>query len=368
MWHIETNEYQAVALPSRIYTCKSEGEYVSFVTDDGAVFIWKSHGRVLEVDMTKPRAIFASLAQPHKFPLYSNYPESSRAIILTRAHLDVILHPSEPEVYFVVTMNPMSGALVGFVAVHEYIKNKYSRTYKVQLPMHQTASQSQPFLGVFSLLDCYRIDSHGSFMLATLTETTANKVPLSLSVTFNTIKRKFSILSQIIPLKSEHASNRRDLRRGVRSHCWRTQTTFSLSNMWDLGYRLPLITLSPPAQNLRGLYRLPGGVLHLKSANVDYGLDPVRGRRISFQHMHLIPAIMQRQPLFPIGDRMALRGPRGAENGYMIDEAEAEELTQPGTCRGICGDDDFLIFVGEDNYTVWSFDTDIFQDLELTAP
>lgn len=370
---METNEYKTFTLPSRIYRCKSEGECVSLITDDGAIFIWNFRGRSLQMDMSKPRDIFASLAQPRHGdyqPSDNDVPiEPTGSVILTRAHIDVIIHPTEPGVYFVVTMNPMTGSHIGTVSIHEYVDSKYSRTYKLDLPPHKLAWQNQFFLGVFSLLDCYPIDPHGTFIVASLTQSTADTAPISISITFNVTKRDFSVLSQIIPLKAEQASSRRDLRRGVHSRIWRTQTTISLSNLWELGYRVPLLTLSPP-HKVPSLDRTKAGSLQLALANVEYGLDPVRGKRISFRNMPLTTAIYQPCPLFSTKEFLPTQESHTDENydGYVIPEAtDMEELTQPSTCRGICGDDDFLIVFGDDSYTVWSFNDDVSREVEPTA-
>ncbi|KAH9904508.1 hypothetical protein F4778DRAFT_65300 [Xylariomycetidae sp. FL2044] len=365
-WHLDTNELQTFELAQEIERAVMEGETALFVCKTSDVFYWKFGGPPQRIDMNRldcyeQGRIISFSPGSEGLARLSRVSMPRRTLYLrdSETFIDFIVHPTLPMTFFIITLS-LRGA--GRLVVYEVSGGKMTGTYPLTDPALFGAN-----MDIDGNLRWEKINSYGGYCLITATmwsggssmvdwESLGARVTAchcksttrgTASVCFNIYTKRFEILYHHWPhpgYTEFHLWNGRMARMAVDSTSAKGGNT--LSELMSIRHCADPGDLNDPKPSMPLYLTAPGS----SSPSSSSPTSPEVRRRHSvraedetgFSDLKNVEFLLDPyQQLSPT-----------AKGNAMIENLKNH---RPFSMRDIKGDDDFLIFVHDEFYSVWSF-------------
>ncbi|KAI1798685.1 hypothetical protein F4811DRAFT_167159 [Daldinia bambusicola] len=342
-WHLELDRLHSTRVPEEFVRCIAEGETVLIVTKNAELFIWKFDREPEHIDVTGCY-IKGPLGTSHIYDftpgqLVSSHNAGSR-LVQNGMLLDFIISPTEDNVFFVITLTPTPKKQL---RVHEIRNGVLAETYSLDKTTCPDTTM-EPL--EFTNLRWEKVDSYGGYCLMQAIFPANHNLNLAAQETAcyplgdSLISVCFNIYTKSFTVPHYHHSSHR-------SACQIWNDRIAATNADNaLG---PILSLPPcgGAAHPCDKSRLPPIYTTVPTGRGDL----CRRRRVS----------SEKHSFESTGADFALDSNPQYDRTTVENTNVASPLV-PGVKR-LVGDDDFLVLIIRQSYTVWSFGNEISEKI-----
>lgn len=344
-WHLELDRLCSTKVPEQFVRCIAEGETVLIVTKNAELYLWRFGRDPQHIDVTGCYEK-GPLGTSHIYDftpgqLISSHNAGSR-LIRSETLVDFIISPSEENVFFVVTLTPAS---LKALRVSEIRNGKLVGTYCME------RNEWNDFIMMsldFTNLRWEKVDSYGGYCLMQAIFPTSHRPSPHMtsesacrftddslvSVCFNIYTKSFTI---------PHYHHMERHSHGSACQIWNGRIAASETD----SPRGPVLSL-----------HLCAGLEHpydRSSPTPIYATTP--SRQGDLWRRQQVPFKSDGSSVkFPDAE-FALDSDQQLD-GDALDGTSTDSLLTPGIKR-LVGDDDFLVLIVRESYTIWSFGNEI---------
>ncbi|ORY64299.1 uncharacterized protein BCR38DRAFT_434699 [Pseudomassariella vexata] len=374
-WHFEQDRLQSVEIPETFKRCVVEGDNVLLVSIYANIYLWRFGHPLRHVDMHDfpcyiPGPVI--IADVPQFPPSTNHVGAHRVALRLEESgllLDFFIHPTAPDVFFVVTYRKQQiiyhsdghfTVREAQLVVHEYAHDRVIASYSLgksaDLGNHVLSGRTLgnrdhlrwekcDSFGGYSLLAAYGtcrswpvgdpLDSDGSLDRTEFSETDTMPPTAHLSVCFNIYTKSFNILchhrqDNIGAIAAYHVWNGRLATSYVNGV---SRTIVSVNDCVDSRHH-PTPDRIPPRYTTT-------------TRHGDHHIITRRHRNIDRELTSTTCSLQTRKLLSTVDFEL------DASRRYASQRQSISP--QPHGVQRLLGDDDFLVYVDDQAYTVWSF-------------
>lgn len=380
-WHLEKNVLDSFVVPEEFQRCVAEGSKVLIITNTAVLYIWR-FGGPLQPMSTSTLGLYqpgpSRMGGLVEVPLESHSPmlhitrRQGLSLNNTGMFLDFILHPSAGNVVFVVTMHQ------GDLIVHEIEAAKLISSYSFHADMKTTVGQWQ---GIEEYLRWEKCNSYGGYCLfSTYLGVDNGLSPSSLQSPdkpFCTCGQQmglvsvcFNIYTKAFQVKCHHFLPSGGLHTHLKPaafHLWQ--------NKLYMSYAPQAMRAGMPITALRSCLAVQNGKQNTNDSKVPiYTMSEktqgllTRRKMTSHEDLSDLPESLaqwetwRRQVDFGLDITALCASESVRSRVQMLWNWGSPNIHQRQT---IVGDDDFLLYVVDGAYTIWSFLDEIAMPKEV---
>lgn len=371
-WHFDKDVLSSVAIPEQFERCVAEGSNVLIMTRSAELYIWRFEGVLQRISSSCYQPGPVRMGGLVETPFQSRSPMfhiPRRQGLLLKNNgmlLDLIVHPSLPNIFFVVTMHE------GDLIVHEIVEGNPETTYHLHTDTKTTAAQWNE---INEYLRWEKCDSYGGYCLFSVYLGVDNELsPSDLqspNKPFCTCGQKtglvsvcFNIYTKSFRVQCHHFLHSRALQVDpvpAAFHLWQSKLYTSYAPS-DMRFGMPITALRCCLATQERQGSVPDGKIPVYTISEDSRGLLTRRHKSLPEKLSDCPELRveqidwRRQVDFGLDVTARCASSLVRSHVATLWSWDAPNVHQTQT---IIGDDDFLIYVVDGVYIAWSFRDEI---------